>query len=1010
MKRILTAIAVLLATCAPVFAQGAGYQVKGVVVDAIGPVIGASVIEQGTSNGVSTGLDGDFTLTVSNANAVVEISCIGYATQSFTASAVPAVITLSEDAEFLDDVVVIGYGTVKKTDMTGSVSTVRADQVNKGIAASPSQLLAGKTGGVVVTAGDGAPGSASTIRIRGGSSLTASNDPLIIVDGLPVGSHGVDGMNDALSTINPDDIESFTVLKDASATAIYGSRASNGVIIITTRTGKKSDGVVPHVNLDFTTSLSQNVRFMEMLSGDQLRNFMLGENGYIATRIKTAVDQEAARAFLGTENTDWQKQIYRLGQTYEGNLGITGNIRLGKENLLPYRVSGGVLFQEGTLKTSEMDRATLSLNLNPSFLDSHLKLDLSAKGVYMHSRWANTGAIDAAARYNPTAPVYDPDGVNGYYTIKNTAGTTSTLATMNPLAALEEYHDFSDALRFIGNAQVDYSIHGFEDLHLHLNLGLDRSKSGSHTFVPAGAEQSWHDQAHPGWGSDRPRSEIRTDKTLEAYANYSHDFGKHSVGAMAGYSWQEFKVHSSSVTTDADKVRIIEEADDYDYMYRLISFFGRANYSYAGKYLLTATVRADGTSRFVNNKWGIFPSVALAWNLKNENFLKNVNAISAAKLRLSWGQTGQQEINAGDYPSLPTYQYSTNASMYRFGDRLIIPMLAVGYNADLKWETTTTYNAGIDFGFANDRLTGNLDFYYRKTTDLLNKTPIPGGANLKNELVANIGTLVNKGVELDLNYIAIDKKDLFWQIGFNAAYNKNTVTKLTAYDTAEYKGVETGGISGAVGLNIQRFMVGEPVNTFYVYKQVYDTDGKPISGLYADLSGENGTPDGKIDENDMYCYKKPAPDFTFGLNTNLTWKRWTFAASAHANIGNYVYNNNASRYTLMSDIWTNNYTANRSVAILDNPMYAGGNEHYMSDFFIENASFLKLDNVTAGYTIPIKSSWYADRAISLNIFATVQNVLTLTRYTGIDPEVYSGIDNNMYPRPRNYMLGVKFNF
>ena len=998
MKRILTALAVLLASCATVFAQG-GYQVKGVIVDAIGPVIGASVIEQGTTNGTSTGLDGDFALTVSSANAVVEISCIGYATQSFPASAVPATIHLAEDTAFLDEVVVIGYGTVKKTDMTGSVSTVKADQVNKGIASSPSQLLAGKTGGVVVTAGDGMPGSASTIRIRGGSSLTASNDPLIIVDGLPVGSHGVDGMGDALSSINPDDIESFTVLKDASATAIYGSRASNGVIIITTRTGKKSDGLVPHVNLDFTSSLSQNVRYLDVLTGDQMRQVMLGENGYIAKRLVSEADQELARAAIGNENTDWQKAIYRLGQSYEGNLGITGNIPMGTENYLPYRVSGGFLFQEGTLKNSEMDRATLALNLNPSFFDNHLKIDLSAKGVYMHNRWANTGAIGSAARFNPTQPIYDPNGVNGYYTIKTPSGSTATLATANPVAQLEEHMDISDAFRFIGNAQLDYAIHGFEDLHLHANLGLDTSRSKSHSFVAAGTEQSWHDQSHPGTGYDSPRSEQRMDKTLEIYANYNKDLGNHNFGAMAGYSWQEFKVHSDRVTYTADRSSIISEADPYDFMYRLISFFGRVNYSYGGRYLITATVRADGTSRFVNNKWGIFPSVALAWNIKNENFLKDVPAVSAAKLRLSWGQTGQQELNAGDYPSLPTYAISSNESMYYFGDRMVIPILPMGYNADLKWETTTTYNVGLDFGFFNDRLTGNLDLYYRKTTDLLNKTPIPAGANLKNELVANIGTLVNKGVELDLNWIALDKKDLFWTIGFNAAYNNNRVTKLTAYDSEEYKGVETGDLG--LSRTIQRFMVGEPVRTFYVQKQVYDINGKPIAGLYQDLDNN-----GKVDEDDFYCYKQPAPDFTFGFNTNLTWKRWTFAASAHANIGNYVYNSNAAQYSLMKDLWLNNYVGNRIAAVQQFPFYAEG---YFSDYFVENASFLKLDNVTVGYNIPIKNMLH-ERTAAINLFATVQNVVTITRYSGIDPEVYSGIDNNMYPRPRMYMLGLKFNF
>ena len=1014
MKRILTAFAVLLAACTTVFAQG-GYLVKGVVEDAIGPVIGASVIEQGTTNGTSTGLDGDFILTVSSPDAVIEISCIGYATLSFTASAVPSVITLSDDANFLDEVVVIGYGTVKKGDMTGSVSTVRADQVNKGIASSPAQLLSGKAGGVVVTAGDGAPGSGSTIRVRGGSSLTASNDPLIIVDGLPVGTHGVGGMSDPLASINPDDIESFTVLKDASATAIYGSRASNGVIIITTRTGKKSDGTTPKVNMDFTTSLSQNVKYMPMLTGDQLRNLMLGENGYINTRLASETDRINAVAGLGNANTDWQKAIFRMGTTLEGNVGVTGNIRMGEENYLPYRVSGGVLLQNGTLSTSQMDRGTLSLNLNPSFLDNHLRLDLSAKGSYMFTRYANTGAIGAAVVYNPTQPIYDPNGVNGYYTIKNSEGGTAQLATMNPVAALDEYSNRNHALRFIGNAQIDYSVHGLEDLHLHANLGIDTNRSNGLSYVAAGAEQSYHDQANYGLGSNHPWKENRVDKTLEIYANYNKDLGKHSLGAMAGYSWQEFKTHSWSETTSADGNKVISEADDYDFLYRLISFFGRVNYSFDGRYLLTATVRADGTSRFVNNKWGIFPSVAFAWNAKNEAFLRNVEAVTAAKLRLSWGQTGQQELNTeSDYPSLPTYTYGSNASMYYFGNRMIVPITPQGYNADLKWETTTTYNAGLDFGFWHDRITGNLDVYYRKTTDLLNKTPIPAGANLKNELVANIGNLVNKGVELDINFIPIQKQDVFWQIGFNAAYNDNRVTKLTAYDSEDYKGVPTGGISGAVGNTIQRFMVGEPVKTFYVYQQVYDVNGHPIPGLYANRNDDNA-----IDEDDMYCYKQPAPVLTFGFSTNFNWKNWTLAVSAHANIGNYVYNNNKAQLSLMSDLWTNNFTANRIDNVLTEPFYNKDNI-YFSDYFIENASFLKVDNVTLGYNFnDLFGGIYVhsadERAEKINgingtIFFTVQNLLCITRYSGIDPEVFSGIDSNVYPRPRNYMVGLKLNF
>ncbi|MDD7082271.1 MAG: TonB-dependent receptor [Bacteroidales bacterium] len=989
MNRIVNLFVALVLSCtlaAPVFAQG-GYEVKGVIVDQAGPVIGATVLEKGTTNGVSTGLDGDFVLRVSSADAIVEVSCIGYSSQTFTASQMPAKITISEDALFLDDVVVIGYGTVKKDDMTGSVSTVRADQINKGMISSPSQLLAGKSGGVVVTAGDGQPGSKSTIRIRGGSSLKASNDPMIIIDGLPISNSGINGVADALSSVNPNDIESFTVLKDASATAIYGSRASNGVIIITTKKGVKSSSKVPHVSADFTTSLSQNAKYLDVMTGDEMRQTMAEYAG---------TDSDAYKA-LGDANTNWQKEIYQLGQTYEGNVGISGNIGLGNAGYLPYRVSGGYLDQKGTLKTSSMKRGTVSVNLNPTLLDSHLTISLNGKAMFMKNRFANTGAIAQAVEYDPTQPVYDSssNGHNGYR-IWGTDGIANTQSTLNPVASLNEKKDLSNANRFIGNAQIDYKIHGLEDLRLNVNLGIDYSYSEGTVDILADSEQSLHSQTEAGRGRHTDYTQKRIDKTLEAYLAYNKDFNKdHHFDIMAGYSWQNFWNESSNYEVALTDGTIYKESYPKSEYY-LISFFGRLNYSYASRYLLTASLRYDGTSRFANNKWGLFPSVAFAWNIKNENFLKDVNALSALKLRLSWGQTGQQELNAGDYPTLATYKENKVGSYYYFGNQLVIPTTALPYNADLKWETTTTYNAGIDLGFLDGRLTASVDGYYRKTTDLLNYTPVPAGSNLKNYLDANIGTLENYGVELDLNYIAIQNKDWFWQIGLNGAWNKNKITQLTTNDNEDYKGVDTGDISGGVGNKIQKYMVGYPVNTFYVYQQIYDTEGNPIMGAYVDRNG-----DGKIDLNDRYFYKKAAPDVTIGFNTTLSYKKWTLAVSAHANLGNWVYDNNSSRLSLMTDLWTNNFVANRvPQAAKDNFTTA----QYFSDYYVRNASFFKLDNITLGYTFGLPKD------MTLNLFGTVQNVCCASGYKGIDPEVFNGIDNNIWPRPRTYVVGLKFNF
>ena len=1006
MKRILT----ILAACAlsalrgaSVFAQGK-YEVKGVVVDQMGPVIGATVLEKGTANGAVTGMDGDYSLQVASADAIIEISCIGYSTVSFKASEVPAKVTLGEDAEFLDEVVVIGYGTVMKSDMTGSVSSVKADQLNKGIATSPTSLLQGKSAGVVVTAGDGAPGSSNTIRIRGGSSLQANNDPLVVIDGLPISEVGISGVSDALASINPSDIETFTVLKDASATAIFGSRASNGVIMITTKKGSKFDKGI-HVSADFTGSLSQNTKYVDVLTGDEMRSLMAERFG----------ESSAAYGLLGTANTDWQKEIYQLAKTLEGNVSVTGKIG-NKHNYMPWRASFGYHNQDGTLKTSNMTRETLSLNLNPILLDEHLNININAKGTNMDTRFANTGAISAAVQYDPTKPVYDENGLNGYSWWNYGKGTftvdnCNTMANQNPVALLNDKVDVSNAKRVIANAQVDYKIHGFEDLRLNVNVGVDYSYSNGTVDLAPDTEQGMHStnqQANNhASGYHTNYNQHKLDQTLEMYADYSKSFGKHFIDAMAGYSWSHYYYDSFNETFKADGTAAtasdyyLSDPNTFKTEYFLVSFFGRVNYSYDNRYLLTATLRRDGTSRFANNKWGLFPSVAASWNAKNEEFLKDVDALSALKVRLSYGQTGQQDLQSGNYPTLATYVYNTNASQYFFGTTEIQPITAKGYNADLKWETTTTYNLGVDYGLLDGRIYGSVDVYQRYTKDLLNYTPVAAGSNLSNYLDANIGDLQNRGFEFEINAIPFQTKDLSWQIGFNASYNKTVVTRLTSDDErADYYGEATGGISGGTGNTIQVHQTGYAPNSFFVYQQVYDVDGNPIEGCYVDRNG-----DGTIDTKDKYCFHKAAPDWTFGFNTQLTWKQWTLAASAHANIGNWMYNNIMSNGDLLTDLCTNGFVNNRySTAKAHNfANYA----QYWSDMYVTDASFLKLDNVTLSRAFSFGTQ---DRPMNLNAFVTVQNVACLTGYKGIDPEIYSGIDNNMYPRPRTYIIGVKFNF
>ena len=982
----------LMAVPAQVFAQSGKYEVKGVVVDTTGtPVIGASVFEIGTNNGVTTDVNGQYELKVNSAESIVEISFIGYKTLTLVASSSALQnVVLEEDSARIDDVVIVGYGVVKKNDLTGSVSTVKADQTNKGLATSPTDLLRGKSAGVVVTSGDGAPGSGASIRIRGGASLSASNDPMIVIDGLPVSNDGVSGMGNPLTSINPSDIESFTVLKDASATAIYGSRASNGVIIITTKKGSKYDSGAPHVSVDFTASLSQNAKYVDVLTGDEMRQVMEWYMG--------GTDNAAYQA-LGTANTDWQREIYQLAQSYEANASLTGNIKMGDKNNLPYRVSGGYINQDGTLKTSNMERGTLSVNLNPNLLNNHLTIGLNAKGTITNNRFANGGAVGEAVRFDPTQPVYSENGYNGYFSW----GANSN-ATSNPVATLNDKNDVSNAKRFIGNAQIDYKIHGFEDLRLNLNLGMDYAKSSGTVDIASGAEMVSKDGDPRGNHTDY--SYLRRDQTLEFYGDYSKTLGDHSFGIMAGYSWQHFYNESYNATNNLDTA---EDAADYwiskpktsKSEYFLVSFFGRVNYSYDNRYMVTATFRADGTSRFANNKWGFFPSVALAWNAKNESFLEDVDAVSALKLRLSYGQTGQQAVGSL-YGTIPTYVNNTQGSFYPFGDTWIEPITPQGYNAALKWETTTTYNVGLDLGFLDGRITASADFYHRYTTDLLNWTPVAAGSNLTNYLDANIGELKNLGVEFELNAVAIQTKDWTWNIGANVAWNKNTITKLTSDDErADYQGVYTGGISGGVDSKVQIHQTGQPLNSFFVYQQVYDVNGKPIEGLYVDRNG-----DGKIDQYDKYCFHDPAPDVTIGFNTQLSWKALTLAVSAHANLGNYVYDNVSSNGELLTDLWTNNFVSNRVYSAIYSEF--DGSAQYFSDYYVRNASFLKLDNITLSYRFDLGK--VCNRDMALNVFATVQNVATLTGYKGIDPEIAGGIDNNMYPRPRTYILGVKFNF
>ena len=949
-------------------------EVKGHVKDATGePIIGATVRVDGTQTATVSDFDGNFVLKA-NQGANITISYVGY--QNATVKAAPSVeVTLVDDETVLQDVVVIGYGTVRKSDATGSVMSVEADQLNKGLATSPADLLQGKTPGVQITTDGGAPGAGAKIRIRGGSSLSASNDPLIVIDGLPISSTDISG-GDVLNTINPNDIESFSILKDASATAIYGSRASNGVILITTKKGKA--GAKPRVNIDMSGTFKTVAKKVDVLSPEAFRDFFMANYG----------DNADAVAALGTSSTKWQDEIYRTAFAEEINASVTGGYVSGSKAFkMPYRVSAGFLNNDGTLKTTGMSRGTVGINLTPTLLDDRLTINLNGKGVFTHNKFADEGAIGAAVQYDPLKPV-DHKWENN--------GVLNTMSTLNPVAMLNEQHRSSYVRRFVGNAQFDYKFKFLDGLRANLNLGLDFSTTSGWTASDPGSEVSYHNKVENGTGAWEKYTQLRRDQTLEFYLAYAKELKQiySRFDILAGYSWQHFynKTTDEKKANDGSGLEYPVSKPLFKTESYLISFYGRLNYTFMDRYLLTFTLRDDGTSRFQNNKWGVFPSAALAWRVNEESFLKNVDWLSNLKLRLGWGITGQQNIGQGDYPSIPTYHTNQAGSLYQFGNSVITPITPRGYAAEIKWEETTTNNIGLDFGFANNRINGSVDVYQRKTKDLLNKVPVASGTNLTNYLLMNVGDMENKGIEVALNFVPIEKKDLHWEFGVNLAYNKNKITRLTASDDPSYLGVETGDISGGVGNHIQIHQVGNPMSSFFVFQQVYDEAGKPLEGVYVDRNR-----DGQITDDDRYIYYKPDADVNIGFNTEVSYKKWTLSASLRSSLGNYVYNNIASNTEMKADMWTNNFICNR----VSTAPYTNFNQaQYRSDYYVQNASYLKLDKVTLAYNI---TDW-------VRVNFTAQNIFTITNYDGVDPEVGNGIDNNMYPRPRNFIIGASFNF
>ena len=986
--------------------------VNGVVQDTQGePIIGANILVKGTANGTITDLDGNFQLTA-DADALLVISYIGYVTQELPAQPVMN-ITLREDAEQLEEVVVIGYGSVKKNDLSGSVVAIKAEDMNKGAVTSPQELIQGKVPGLYVSAGDGQPGAGSSIRIRGGASLNASNDPLIVIDGVPVANDAAPGTPNALATINPNDIETFTVLKDASATAIYGSRASNGVILITTKKGTQ-DRI--KVNYAGTFTVKDPYKRVKVMGADEFRETTIRQYPQGTTL------GDAAQAMLNMypdQSTNWQDEIFRTGLATDQNISVAGKVAF-----MPFRVSVGYNTERGTLRTSQYDRYTASMNLSPKFLDDHLSIDLNVKGTINKTRFAESGAVGAAAFFDPTKPVYNDTGrYNGYWTWETLAesdGTTTyypnTLASVNPLAMLEQYRNRGTTNRSLGNLQIDYKIHGFEELRANLNLGYDVAKSTGSRFDTAGSPQAALNTTFKDIGQGATWNSLRRNLLLDFYVNYNKEFQsiQSRIDAMAGYSWQHFYNSDFDITksnpTDAGEKEgwtyVDEERrfwqDGYHRIPKenyLVSFFGRLNWHYMDRYLLTATLRRDGSSRFSsNNRWGTFPSVAFAWTILNEPWMEPAREVlSNLKLRLGYGVTGQQEI--GDYLYLPTYSLGTNPTGQYLGSYLLKPN---GYSPDLKWEETTTYNLGIDFGFLNNRITGTLEYYDKRTKDLLNSVSAPAGTNFTNIITANVGKMRNQGVEFNINAVAIQDNDFTWELGYNFTWNKSRITKLTAAYNPDYPGIAAGNAPFATGTTIQYHQVGYAPSTFYLYQQVYDEKGHPIQNEVVDRNN-----DGEITQADQYMTgKSPMPKVFMGLNSQFKYKNWDFGFNLRANFGNYVFNGFAADHTTLAHFNNQGFINNYAV---DAGKYGWTkiSENYQktSDLYLENASFLKMDNITVGYTF---DKFFTDK-ISGRVSASVQNVFTITGYNGLDPET-SAIDSNIWPRPRTFTIGLNLNF
>lgn len=979
--------------------------VTGKVTDAIGvPLAGVTVMVKGTTIGTQTATDGTFSVNAPATASTLVFSSVGFASTEMTIGEGPINVSLASAVGTLSEVIVVGYGTQRKSDLTGAVTSVSAKDFQTGAIQTPEQLIAGKVAGVQISTNGGAPGAGSRIRIRGGSSLNATNDPLIVIDGIPVDNGGVSGSQNPLNLINPDDIENFTVLKDPSAAAIYGSRASNGVIIITTKKGRKGQ---TKYNFSAEVFAQQPTKKVDIFNADQIRDIVNQKGGSEVSK-------------LGSAGTNWQDQIFKtaIGQSY--NLSATGAFLDGG---LPFRISGNILDQDGILRTNNFKRQTLGINLSPKFFNNQLKVDLNLKVAHTSNRFADEGAIGSAIAFDPTQPVRTNSarwgGFYEYLEPSNVIGAggflPKALAPRNPLALLEMRNNKSDVWRMLGNIQFNYTLPWVKGLSANLNLGRDEQAGSGRDYASdsmaafygrynIGQSVSGKDSILNYGGQDNKYESFQINNVLDFYLNYASDVRSINsrIDVMAGYGYQDFQFINHffpDMRADGTIRPGGIPAFPVDYpRYTLISYYGRLNYSLAGKYIATLNARMDGSSKFSSsNRWGFFPSAALAWRISEENFLAKNKTISDLKLRMSYGVTGQQG-GFGFYEYIPRYSNSNSTAEYQFGNKFYPMSRPAPYDPNLKWETTENFGVGMDFGFLKNRITGSLDYFKRKTRDLLSTVPVALGTNFSNQLFTNVGNIESEGFEFVISGTPVMQNNFRWDVNFNFSYVEPKITNLLLNPDPRFKGVLVGGIQGGTGNSIQIHSIGNMPSAFYVLQQVYDLNGNPIEGVYEDRNR-----DGIINDDDKYIYKSPEPRFFAGLSSSFSYKDWTLSFVLRGNFDNYMYNNIASDLGVERAIfnplgWLNNGSTNYLETKFKN-------NQYFSDYYVQNASFVRMDNIGISY-----NAGEVFKKTSLTVSANVQNAFVITKYKGIDPEISGGIDNQFYPRPRTYTLGINLSF